>query len=336
MAGKARYAAVWALYGLVLLLVAEASLRTFFHLRYDSAFFASPKAVFLHIAYPELVVAGGYEYAPGKLNVLILGGSVLEPVRRIPDYLAADYDERGEKPIQILNAAWPGQSSLDSWYKYDLLRDEKFDVVIFYHGINEVRANYVRPELWRPDYNHYSWYNNVNYFFRGRDLRDDWSLLPFGWRYLKAAFVSKMFPERFVPVEQPSPDLYEFGAQIRSREEFSRNLTRIADLAATKGEKVVVLPFVFFDEEKAGLSAEEWPAVGMTVMWGKPEYVKRGIRVHNEAGMSVAEAKHLVYFDIAARIPERKELFQDICHFTPEGGKLFASELSQFLVSSGF
>ena len=49
-------------------------------------------------------------------------------------------------------------TTLDSYLKHKALHNKTFDVVVIYHGINEVRANNSPPEIFKPDYSHYAWY----------------------------------------------------------------------------------------------------------------------------------------------------------------------------------
>ena len=52
----------------------------------------------------------------------------------------------GQRNVRIFNLAMPAHTSRDSWLKYAALRDARFDLVIFYHGINEARVNNAPPE----------------------------------------------------------------------------------------------------------------------------------------------------------------------------------------------
>jgi hypothetical protein len=68
----------------------------------------------------------------------------------------------GHRNVRVFNLAKPAHTSRDSLLKYAALGEARFDLVIFYHGINEARTNNAPPEIFREDYAHYSWYETVN------------------------------------------------------------------------------------------------------------------------------------------------------------------------------
>jgi hypothetical protein len=85
-----------------------------------------------------------YDYTGDTTNILLLGGPVLYFAGR----QAALREAFGED-ARVYNFAQTAHSSLDSLtkYRYALDRGYRFDYVIFYHGINEVRANNVPPRI---------------------------------------------------------------------------------------------------------------------------------------------------------------------------------------------
>ena len=96
-------------------------------------------------------------------DIVFLGGSVLHrdwtPIERI---LREQLADNGHRNVRIFNLAVPAHTSRDSWLKYASFRDVRFELVVFYHGVNETRANNAPPQLFREDYAHYSWYKSVN------------------------------------------------------------------------------------------------------------------------------------------------------------------------------
>ena len=121
-----------------------------------------------HRFYPRLHRAM-QDYDPSSRNVLLLGGSV---IMRIPP----DTWRERVPGARFYNVAFKAHTSLDSLYKYEQLRREgyRFDVVVFYHGVNEVRTNNAPPGIFRDDYSHYAFYRMAHTLFRDRDTAGSW------------------------------------------------------------------------------------------------------------------------------------------------------------------
>ena len=77
-----------------------------------------------------------------QIDVLLLSGSVLNKLYEIiKTEMQQQLPRRFDCPVVISNLAVSSDTSLDSRVKYELLEDRHFDVVVLYHGINEVRFN---------------------------------------------------------------------------------------------------------------------------------------------------------------------------------------------------
>ena len=158
----------FALYAIVLL---EVAARAFLALEWQVSFFQPRDVIYRY--YPELVRVA--QIAPqtddGHFDVLILGASVMNDTwGNIAELLAAGYTYRESRPVRVHNLSRPAHSSLDSYYKYLNLAGARFDLVVLYHGINEVRANNAPGDVYRSDYSHYHWYDQVNRVHAHREL----------------------------------------------------------------------------------------------------------------------------------------------------------------------
>ena len=284
-----------------------------------------------HYFYPELK-----EVQPADASVkrvLLLGGSVLLNARTsITNLLAQTGDN-----YEVYSTAQSAQSSRDSLIKYRLLEDEKFDLVIFYHAINEVRANTIPPALFRDDYAHYSWYEFLNVL--EQESSSTPLMLPvslrLGWRKIRQELNS----DDYVPTHGAGDDLLRYGSDIKTRAAFESNLNSIIELARKKQEKLVVMSFAWYlpddyTREKFELGALDYssgPGVFATPteIWGIPENVEKGIRQHNEVIRRIVDTpeKDLIFVDQEKLIPKSGKYFTDICHLTPAGNKLFAQNI---------
>ena len=152
---------------IISVLSGEAASRLFWFSKYDVPLLKMDKIIY--VFYPELRDSDvmGDTKEEGTFNILFLGGSVLQPGYSIIDrILKEELTYRSKKDIKIYNMAVSGHTSLDSFYKYKYLKNKSFDLVIFYHGINETRANNSPPSLYDDDYLHYSWYRNVDSYYK--------------------------------------------------------------------------------------------------------------------------------------------------------------------------
>lgn len=116
--------------------------------------------------YPHLYDTGVLEADLGRddghLDVLMLGGSVIEDrFSTIRAELEAQLAERTGKSVRVFNLGRRGHTSRDSLLRYRELADKPFDLVLIYHGINEVRMNNCPRSMFREDYTHAAWYVQI-------------------------------------------------------------------------------------------------------------------------------------------------------------------------------
>ena len=87
-----------------------------------------------------------------------LGGSALfnrRMTERLKERLARD----APRPVEVLGAALRAHTTWSSVHKYRHLARYGFDVVLIYHAINDLKANHVAREDFRPDYSQLGpWY----------------------------------------------------------------------------------------------------------------------------------------------------------------------------------
>lgn len=276
------------------------------------------------------------DYDADATNVLLLGGSVLWGVgKNHPD----DALCRG---CRVYNLAQPAHSSLDSLTKYQYLAEQgyRFDYVVFYHGINETRANNVPPEQFSSNYNHYFFYRLVNTVFHGRKpwLRAGLnSALVFRLNRLATDLrQTRFFGRRGVHLAFPREDWLQYGRDIKSAKPFETNVLAVADLAGANGAQLVVLEFAYdpvIDRYAAG--DDDGPSrtemVRYTEQWGLPEHVRAGMRAHNE----VLAAHRDRYVYRTTETLRRSNYFVDPCHFTNEGENALVDLIRDALAEGG-
>ena len=269
------------------------------------------------MTYPALYTATK-NYTDKHINVLLIGGSVLHNNSRIL------IDSGKDRGIHFFNLAHPAHTSLDSLYKYQYLTKKKykFDFVIFYHGINEVRTNNIQKEFFKEDYGHYYYYRWVNAAFKEEQPMFNFylsSTLIYNSYHLFCKFYGMTIfkKKEFVPFDIPVPELSQFGGEIKSEKSFRKNLIKIAEIAHAENT-ILIVPFFAFHPFP--------PDQKMTNIWGEPKNVIKGIERHNRV---ISEIKGKYITIDTSVINKDRDNFEDICHFTSKGNKIFYDLLIQ-------
>lgn len=317
----------------VTVIAAEFTARAFFWFYYGVPF-TDPGRV-LYTYYPELrQVDDAWPSRSGQYyDVLLLGESVLhrewgevEPALR--EALAYS----GHRNVRIFNLAEPAHTSRDSWLKYAALDRGRFQLVIVYDGINETRANNAPPELFRDDYGHYAWYATANALAPYHPSAT--LALPYTLRYLSENARSVLHPDRYVPTHSPRPEWLQYGAHPRTPAAFERNIESILNLAAQRGDRVMLMTFATYVPEHYTIGAfkEKRLDYGLHLnaieIWGKPENVLATVAAHNDVIRSLA-ARHpgVLLVDQARLMVGSNRFFNDVCHLTLVGSQEFAEHI---------
>ena len=142
----------------------EITARIYYSTSRGISFFSAPKDQMI-MWYPNLKELYEYNYSEEKFNVLLLGGSALtDDWGNIPNEIIKSLEATVDKKVNLVNLAAAATNTRDTLFKYLETHKKKFDLVILYHGINENRANNVPLYLWKDDYSHFSWYDEVNFY----------------------------------------------------------------------------------------------------------------------------------------------------------------------------
>ncbi len=322
-------------YVLFLLLLGECGARAFWVTR-DVPFFTAQRGIYRSF-YPGVAgierSARTAENADDAFDVLILGGSVLNPRYGDVEHVLRERLTRAtDKRVRVYNLAEPAHTSLDSYYKYKHLSPIHFDVVLVYHGINELRANNCPPDTFREDYSHFSWYRLINDFERRADSR--WFVLPYTIEFVALKAAGRLGWSGFLPTHDPDPASLAYGCDVKTKASFQRNLRGIVETAQRRREPVVLMSFAYYLPDDYTENAFQSRQLDYTIhtfpveLWGKPECVAKGLRVHDEVVAELARTTPGVKFvDQDGLIPHDRQHFNDICHLTHEGCERFVENL---------
>jgi hypothetical protein len=306
----------------------------------------------LYAFYPELRSSGDlpeilHPVAPkppahgdGFYNVLLLGGSVLHSSwGSVEMELREQLAFAGYRNVRIFNVAMPAHTSRDSWLKYAALGDARFDLVIFYHGINEVRVNNAPPEIFREDYGHYSWYEAVNTLapYHGTAL----FALPYTLRYLAVSARQSLMKDHYVQTYVVRKDWIRYGQNSRSAVSFQHNLQAILDLASERGDRILLMTFAIHVPKNYSRGAFNKKQLDYVLhrapieWWGRPEHVLATVAVHNEiVRRMAAQHKNVLFVDQARLMQGSARYFDDPVHLTLLGSHQFVENVVRVLVSN--
>lgn len=330
--------------GALVLAAVELSSRGYWALARERGFLE--RDLLLHAFYPELAPLAEGDPArrdDERFDVLVLDASTLARAwgsfpKRFDEALRA----RG-RPFRVYSLAVPGHTSRDSLLKYRLTDRHRFDLVLVYHGINDLRADDVPPERFRADYSHMDWYREVEPVVARRVLARVFTL-PFTVRRAWLVFSRELGLRESIGLERIHVEWAQYGAEHRSVASLRANLAAILAIAHERGDPVVLASFAWYvpagySREAFDARALDYAVRGQSVpleVWGSAENVAGGLAAQNEAIAALA-AEHpgVRFVDVAAAIPREGRYFNDVCHLSREGMERLVAAVVKALAPAG-
>lgn len=318
------------LYTCFLLFLLELTFRIAFCYNYKASFY-QPKDI-IYQYYPVLQQSFKNE---NNFNIILLGASVFEDVRgNIRQKLFEALKEHlPNKGIEIINFSLPGQTSKDSANKLKIYKQlDQADLVIFYHAINESKANSCPDSIFNLDYNHYARIRKINTIIKHWEA--NFTVIPLYIELLLQRINPPMSMEKYYSTKGLGDKWLKYGGHIKTSISFEKNLTVIYQMCQ-KNEVTLLNPeYVYFlpkdyrhanrkryyTETKYGMPAVE--------LWGIPKNVKKGIDTHNSVSEKLARKYGFSFVLTNDKIPKIKDNFNDICHLTDQGAKAFVEVIT--------
>lgn len=320
-----------AIYVVFIFFLLEICARSYYAVNRHISFFSSANEI-IYGWYPEFKNIKHYEYEPDRLNILLLGGSVLiKDWGSVQQRLEEQTKAILGKQANILNLAASAHGSLDSFYKYQWLSGKRFDVILFYHAINETRANNIPASLFKKDYSHYAWYEEINFYFNHPYLRKMPFTLPYFVKHLIVQLKREvLYRKQYAPEHSPRKEWVQYGNDIKTRDSFRENISKIIDIAASRHERLIIPTFAYY-KTSGNENGSSAPDMKFTEIWGNYENVKSGINVHNSVIRDLAKNHNFIFIDMEKLMDNEKKYFKDICHFTDEGSQFYARAIIEKL-----
>ena len=314
-----------AIYLVWLCLVGYGGIRLYYYLEFDVPF-AQPVNAEEWVwrgQYPEAWHSGAVESEISVhdpfFDVLLLGGSVLE---KAAANLESELQRYTDQRFRVFNLARPAHTSRDSYLKNTLLAHQRFELIVIYHGINDVRLNCCLEADFRKDYTHGCWYAGfVNKLNRVRR-----SALPLIVDTGKGT------------TGHPTEEQLSLGKTLKTPPVFRSNMQNIVRAASETHTAVLLVTFASYipadysqDRLQAGqLDYGDGNQFGMAVeCWGLPDAVAKTIQAHNDQLRRLAhEFENAFLIDLAQEFPADGHHFVDVCHMTALGKQSFARRIA--------
>jgi hypothetical protein len=326
---------------ITVLALLEGTARVFWKIQYGIVF--SRPGTVLYALYPELREQFDRNdrlfRRERPVTILFLAGSALN---REWSNVEQDLRERlaatMKRPVAIYNLATIGHTSRDSAAKYDALDSRRFDLVVFYHGINDARANNVPPDTFKADYSHYAWYAALDALEHHEHAV---LALPYTVAFLTVRLQDTLGIVQYVPLHAPRPEWVAYGSDVKSAGSFETNLRHVVETAHRRGDPLLLMTFAIhvppdyspqaFNERRLDYTLHLSPIE----MWGSPPNVVEAVRRHNAITRDVAQHDPAVRFvDQDARMPKGSRYFNDICHLTSAGSTAFVDNVLEVVVDT--
>jgi len=306
----------------ILFLLFEISSRLYLSLRRESKFLDPSRVTEFY--YPELKSSRKNPTTQTEHHILLLGASVLNPSwGTVEEEIRNALKEVTTKPFVIHNMGMPSHTSRDSLIKYKLLKGNHFDKVLVYHGINEIRMNNYSENRYKHDYSHIHWYRIVDPITQYPEL--SYYATPFMIQHTWFKLTTRDNDQEF--------ENKKYGSKIKTAISLSSNLNAIADIAKARHENLILCTFAThippnysqeqFNDHKLDYDKHLLPVEA----WGFAENVKKTMSVHNKVIQGVAKAQGVTCIDFATLIPKSKATFDDPCHLTNQGSRIFARSI---------
>jgi len=318
-----------------LYLLLEISLRLILCLSSGATFLHPSRIIYQY--YPELIPIQHAQISntDSTVDILILSCSVLHKdwADIVDEMNKCMQLPKGYNRIKIYNASGIGHGSRDNMMKYALLKDKKFDLILYYDAINDSRLNNCPGEVFKDDYAHYQWYDEINHIISHREM--DITVIPFFFDWIKIRVKALFVRDAYIPRHYSMrPEWQVYGNNFKSVKCYERNLKEIMAQAQLQQAQFVYLTFAYYLPANYSLQKFEDKTLDYTFcdhsreteIWGLSQNVGRFIDTINAGSKEwVSVSPNAKWIDLQAQFPKNGSYFADVCHFSPKGIHEFAS-----------
>lgn len=285
----------------------------------------------------------------GTFRIFLLGGSTVLSGR-------VDYEKSharllevalrgspGEAQIQVLNAGTQWHTTQHSLIKYLFkIRDFEPDLVIVWHGINDLYRSFSPPRFARGEYRaDYSHFNGpiARLLFEYSERPTPVSSVLKESLLLESVFPHSTFYSDFY---EPENDIeYIAVNEFPSLTAFARNMRELARVTRNDGVPLVLAtqPSLYredlSEEDRATLIFAKTFCVNDAGQAPDLESMTAGLTLFNDTVREIAVEDGIPLLDLESMVPKTSEYFVDDVHYTEAGNALVAQLVADFLSARG-
>ena len=292
--------------------------------------------------YPQIKPILRAEQSNSEIRILILSSSYLNS-KYFTETLKTDLSELLRQKVTIVNLSRFGYTSFDETMLYRTLKTVRFDMVVFYEGLNDLRLNNCPPALFKTDYSHFGRYGLINFLIK-HQLLIHYLSFPYSVYHLTQILI----PEKFLPFHSVShmPEIRKrgwtkYGGDFKTGQSLKMNLEDICSIATQKKERVLIVGQCIYIDPRYTDSLFELKKLdykehtyGLS-SYGDINNLRKEIPMNDSIIREVAsQYKNISYVNFCTDLPQGKEYFNDPAHYTTKGIGLFAHSLAGSIVNA--
>lgn len=285
------------------------------------------------------------EKPEGEFRIVCLGGSttytvnVIDHRQSFPDRLEAELRKRGFTQARVINAGVPGYTTWETLLNYQLrVQPLDPDLVVVYHGINDLKARQVwPPEAYQADnsglraarlsFDESRWFPEstlIRWLSVKLGLREPATDLP-GFFFQHPSSHPRERLRRYRHKGKVEAWIAETKRALAENQPvfFRSNIENLVALCAAREVRILVASFKLSE----GLDSRAYA---------------RSLRPANEAALAeqheqlrqIARRSDAIYYDFAAEFPADARYFVDEFHVNEAGAALKAEHFARFMVAN--
>lgn len=306
---------------------------------FAASFFKPKEIIFSYYPQAKKIISRYKNSDEGKTKLLILSSSALTDgwgdFRKIIENKLNSKSENYE----VFNGAGVGFSLVDNKNTYSILREKNihFDYVIIYNAINDARLNNCPPKIFKKDYSHIKWNNEINCIKRHHEMNI--TVIPFIFDFLYQKIKQKFSNKRFIPDNyQHQPDWKKHGNVFLSLEILKNALVNIVS-HNYGNEKYLIFSYNYYIPSNytykkfinKQLDYQFHENSSEVEIWGKPINVSNFIDSANVYYSHIAKKFNNTRFYDVRRTMKNPVYFADVCHFSEKGIQTFSNKVFQII-----
>jgi hypothetical protein len=324
---------------LIIFISVETIIRVYLKAFYSDSFFYPSNIIYHYYPQAKLISNQYKKSETNRQKILVLSSSALtDEWGYFRETLQRKIDEK-KLNYEVFNAAGVGHSSLDNLNVLGLLNKLHFDEIIFYNGINDARFNNCPKEIYKSNYGHIKWNNEINCINRHKEINI--TTIPFIVDYSFQKIKQLIHNHQFIPENyKDNIEWKGYGSNFKSLTNFEENVKSIIDKKNNSTFHFIsflyyIPPNYTYDKFINKELDYNYHANSREIeVWGKPSNVSAFIDSTNKILLKIcSENKNSICYDFE-KLSGDSIYFADVCHFSESGIDNFTDKIIEVLNSA--